>query len=79
MSVVCSSEVAPNFAPLAVMEGIETLLESLKSIRYTLPPHHQPFYAGFWWLMRWYVRLPENNQVAETMAAKKSSSITVWS
>ena len=24
--------------------------------------------------MRWYVRLPENNQVAETMAAKKAAA-----
>ena len=50
-----------------------SFLDTLKEIRYTLPPCQQPFYAGFWWLMRWYVRLPRNDQVYQSKLAKTAA------
>jgi hypothetical protein len=40
-------------------------LSELKKITQTLPPHSDVFYAGYWWLMRWLVRKPHNDQVWE--------------
>ena len=50
-----------------------SFLDTLKGIRHTLPPCQQPFYAGFWWLMRWYVRLPSNDQVYQSKLAKTAA------
>ena len=50
-----------------------SFIDTLNNVRDTTPPYANTFYAGFWWLMRWYVRLPANDQLHQSNLAKTAA------